>query len=102
MRYPSMNMEIYTVSAVLAHGSALYNSRSLPLPSHRMMQQLKTQAVQQEDAIFRAARCNCFLTHHPVVTYKDGNIRREEWFSNWGLLKMKANWRITPIWIVRI
>jgi len=98
-RYPSMNMGVYTVDSVHRHGEKLYTARSPPFPSSPAdLQRLKGQAVRQEDAIFRAARCTCFLSPPPVVTYPRGSSRRRDHFAEWGIDKMKANWKKSRVW----
>tara|TARA_B100000683_G_scaffold166601_3_gene160532 strand:+ start:1127 stop:1774 length:648 start_codon:yes stop_codon:yes gene_type:complete len=103
--YPSMNMGVYTVEAVHRHGKQLYADRSRPFPSSpKYIQIIKEQAVRQEDAVFRAARCECFLCPPPVVTDGTENVRRRERFAEWGLVKMKANWKWPTgggHWVVR-
>ena len=100
-KHPSMNMGVYTVEAVYRHGGRLYATRSRPFPSSfEYLQLLKTQAVGQEDAVFRAARCRCILSSKPVIEHVATGARRRERFSKWGLVKMKANWKWSEVWVL--
>lgn len=105
---PSMNMGIYNSMDLQSVRQQLLSMRSTDQPNLSESQSLKKRCVSLEDLAFEQIfkhRRRCFLTSRVNISRANMFVwsstkRRCENYTEWGILKYKANWNIKQSYIL--